>query len=444
MASNNWGKQPPKKSAYNPPSLGTPSFWGPAPVPPKVITIWEDVYGESRDANPYVDPEGRDGEAEADSWVSRFEGRFTAPEVNIMGEGRDGNFEERTGGQEGAVDSWVGGNQSGATNGPLPSGEGRDGSFEERTGGQEGAADSWVARFEGRFASIWLMWGQNRPSSYTPPEGKAPPPATTPAPIPPPRPYEAKDGQDSVGAGAADSWVAAFSAHAAATGGSWLAAPITSPPNKFKDPDDPEMRKFKEKKTKHKKIKAKADSWVKKASDIMKGSGGSWGGDVKNTSSSTSKFTSKPPAKEKSTPDKFVGQWNFRVTIDDIPDDNCKLLSISGITSETEPINYKSSKNHLMMAIPGRYKHSDVELTKVVNIGGDSFMKWRQEIEKGNDQARTVTVYLHHLDLKADPVMKLVLHDAWPVKWEFPSLDGSSTGPAVEKITLNVSHITQA
>ena len=178
----------------------------------------------------------------------------------------------------------------------------------------------------------------------------------------------------------------------------------------------------------------------------MKGEGKSWvTGPPSNATTPIPRFgvTSTTPPSEKSPSDKFVGQWNFRVKVNGIPDDNCKLLSISGLSSETEPIEFKRSTRQYVESIPGKYKYSNVELTKVMNMGGDSFAAWREQIEAGMNAFRTITVYLHHIDLKGAPVMTLTLHDAWPVKWEFPELSGSSSDAAIEKITLDVARITR-
>jgi phage tail-like protein len=190
----------------------------------------------------------------------------------------------------------------------------------------------------------------------------------------------------------------------------------------------------------------KHELWVNAfKKQLVKGQGQSWRAPVPASPPvPTSKFKSGPVSKEKSPSDKFVGQWNFRVKISGIPGDNCKLLSISGLSSETEPIEFKRSTRQYVEAIPGKYKYTNVELTKVMNLGGDSFAKWREEIEAGANALRTVTVYLHHIDLKGSPVMVLTLHDAWPIKWEFPELSGSSSDAATEKITLNVGRITRS
>ena len=110
---------------------------------------------------------------------------------------------------------------------------------------------------------------------------------------------------------------------------------------------------------------------------------------------------------------------------------------------ESEPIEFKRNNSNRVESIPGRIKCGNIEFTKVINVGGDSFATWREEIEDGKDDYRTIQVHLHHVDMSAGPVMSLTLHNAWPVKWEFPELSGASSDAAVEKITLDVSHITR-
>ena len=187
------------------------------------------------------------------------------------------------------------------------------------------------------------------------------------------------------------------------------------------------------------------DSWVSAfKKEFTKSQGTSWRAPVPASPAIPASGTTRGAVPREPAPtDKFVGQWNFRVSINGIPDDNCKLLSISGLSSETEPIEFKRSTRQYVEAIPGKYKYSNVELTKVMNLGGDSFARWREEIEAGANAMRTVTVYLHHIDLKGDPVMVLTLHDAWPLKWEFPELSGSSSDAAIEKVTLHVGRITR-
>ena len=423
MAKTMWGKQPPKKQAYTPPELGTPSFWGPAPVPPKVYQIWDDIRGEGRDGTPYEDPEGIGEGGAHDSWVSKFSLRFATDPVIIKGEGRDGSSPE-TEGRTSVSNTFETGDGDPIDIEPVNiAGEGREGSeLGDPEGLELGVADSWVSGFEKELASSTS--GSGDPTVR------------------------------AQGEGAADSWVSKFSQQmtsppflvsGAGEDGSYMASPVKKAPIQ---PISSILGEGREGGVRalHKAEGAGAHhSWVNAfKKELTKSQGSSWRAPVPASPPiSFSGITSGSVPKEPSPTDKFVGQWNFRVTINGIPDDNCKLLSISGLSSETEPIEFKRSTRQYVEAIPGKYKYSNVELTKVMNIGGDSFARWRESIEAGANAMRTITVYLHHIDLKADPVMVLTLHDAWPLKWEFPELSGSSSDAAIEKITLNVGRITR-
>jgi hypothetical protein len=40
-----------------------------------------------------------------------------------------------------------------------------------------------------------------------------------------------------------------------------------------------------------------------------------------------------------------------------------------------------------------------------------------------------------------NPVRKIILRGAWPLRWEMPELDASNTSPAMEKITFCVEEV---
>ena len=450
MANNMWGKQPPKKQAYTPPTLNTPSFWGPAPVPPKVYATWAAIRGEGRDGTESEDPEGIEEGGAHDSWVSKFSKRFATDPVNISGEGRDGSspdtegrsalgggsFDTGEGDDDGTGSTFATGKGSPTDIDPSTiEGEGRDGTSPE-TEGRNSVANPVNIRGEGRDGG-WTAGFEKELANST--SGSVDPTVR------------------EQGAGGHDSWVSKFSQQMASNpfsvsgsgeDGSYVANPVQKPEitppdeiygqmrsgNSLEDPDGL-TEDFTH------------DSWVTAfKKELVKGEGESWVTGAPSgvlPSVPTGNFTSAPAPSEQSPSDKFVGQWNFRIKVNGIPDDNCKLLSISGLSSETEPIEFKRSTRQYVESIPGKYKYSNIELTKVMNIGGDSFAAWRELIEAGVNSLRTITVYLHHIDLKGSPVMTLTLHDAWPVKWEFPELSGSSSDAAIEKITLDVARITR-
>ena len=485
MAKNMWGKQPPKKQAYTPPTLNTPSFWGPAPVPPKVYQTWAAIRGEGRDGSEYEDPEGIDEGGAHDSWVSQFSKRFATDPVNISGTSRDGSSRDTEGGDEGDGGSFATGSTDTSIDTSTIAGEGRDPSSVSTEGGDEGDGGSFATGEGSTEGGEFIVAGEGTDDDFTDTEGRNS--VANPVNISgSTRPGSDEDSSESLTygfhdtwvtgfekelasstagsvdptvreqeAGDHDSWVSKFSQQIASdpfavsgdgADGSYVANPVKKPAvtlpediyGKMRKGNSPSTPAGLQEGTKH-------DTWVSAfKKELVKSKGSSWRAPVPpQQSNAAGTFKSGNVPSEKAPDDKFVGQWNFRVKVNGIPDDNCKLLSISGISSETEPIEFKRSNRQYVESIPGKYKYSNIELTKVMNIGGDSFAKWREQIEAGANAFRTITVYLHHVDLKGAPVMTLTLHDAWPVKWEFPELSGSSSDAAVEKITLDVARITR-
>jgi phage tail-like protein len=445
MAENSWGKQPPKKSAYTPPPLSTPSFWGPAPVPPKVITEWEEIWGEDGGAGTAyegqdsleVNSEGnyqagaREQEAGAhDSWVGGEEKRFES-EYGVEGTGADGKFQAGARVQEaGAHDSWVGGEAKRFESEYGVEGTGADGKFQAGARESEaGAHDSWVGGEAKRFESEYGVEGTTTSGNFR----------------------AVFEGLDPNIEG---NFRRLMKGEKPDTSGNFKAKPLGLSDPAEDSEDEATKAKYKSKyKAKGRKSKAAAfsvnpykASGSFKAQPIAQNKASSYkvipysGVD---TQVGTFNPSPAPTASGKSDPSPYIGQWNFRVEIDGIPLKNCQFVSVSGVVSETEAISYKFSQDAYMQAMPGVYKFSDVELTRVHKNKSDEFYKWREKIESGKDDMRVVTIHLLNINMNDAPVMTMVLHDAWPIKWEFPELNAGSSDAALEKITFSVGCITK-
>ena len=138
--------------------------------------------------------------------------------------------------------------------------------------------------------------------------------------------------------------------------------------------------------------------------------------------------------------DPFVGGWNFRVKIDNIPETHSKFVSISGLTMETENIEFKYGGDAYMRRIPGKEKFGEVELTRVFQLGSSGFSSWRKKISQGSDDRRDVTIQIFHTNFN-QKVLEVKLMDAYISKWEAPELNAGSSDGATEKITLIPHHI---
>ena len=137
--------------------------------------------------------------------------------------------------------------------------------------------------------------------------------------------------------------------------------------------------------------------------------------------------------------DKYVGAFNFRVSIDGIPQENSKILAVSGVGSESKLVD-DDSIGRVPLHGGGQITLSEVEITRVYQ-GYDQFYNWRMMIEEGEDALRSVSIELLLPDLNT-VARKVILHNCWPHKWQLPNLDASSTAPAVETISLAYERMT--
>jgi phage tail-like protein len=138
--------------------------------------------------------------------------------------------------------------------------------------------------------------------------------------------------------------------------------------------------------------------------------------------------------------DPFVGGWNFLVKIDNIPEPHSKFVSISGLTMETENIEFKYGEDAYMRRIPGKEKFGEVELTRIFQMKSSGFAQWRNRIAQGVDDRREVTIQVYHTTFETK-VMEIKLMDAFISKWESPELNAGSSDGATEKITLVPHHV---
>ena len=139
--------------------------------------------------------------------------------------------------------------------------------------------------------------------------------------------------------------------------------------------------------------------------------------------------------------DRYIGAFNFKVEIDGVAVENSKFISVSGVVSTSETMEFMQGDDRYVMKQPGRASFEDIELKRVYQQI-DSFYIWREEIEKGNIQRKQVQVHLMLPDM-ITTVRQMTIHEAYPSKWELPGMDASSTEVAVETITLTCSWVTQ-
>lgn len=124
--------------------------------------------------------------------------------------------------------------------------------------------------------------------------------------------------------------------------------------------------------------------------------------------------------------DGYVGTHNFQITIEGRDVINTEVVKVSGAVSTTrlgKPLEYAP------IVIERVYK------------GVDAFYNWRVEVE--GDTIRPANVTITMMDSSFRAVRKMQLEAAWPSKWEMPDMDASSSGPAIERITLTAARVQE-
>lgn len=138
--------------------------------------------------------------------------------------------------------------------------------------------------------------------------------------------------------------------------------------------------------------------------------------------------------------DNYVGTHNFQVAIEGMDTINTEFVSVSGVVSESEEIEFMHGVDPYVRKSAGRVTYEPITLERVYK-GVDDFYRWRLEVENGNIERKNVTVTM--LDASFTPKRAMMLEGSWPSKWEMPDMDASSSGPAVERITLSVERVRE-
>lgn len=140
------------------------------------------------------------------------------------------------------------------------------------------------------------------------------------------------------------------------------------------------------------------------------------------------------------TTDNYVGTHNFQVAIPGMDVLNTEFVSISGVVSTSEEIEFMHGTDPYVRKTAGRVTYEPITMERVYK-GVDDFYAWRLEVENGNIERRDVTVTMMNSAFQA--VRAMTLEGAWPSKWEMPNMDANSSGPALERITLTVERVRE-
>jgi phage tail-like protein len=130
--------------------------------------------------------------------------------------------------------------------------------------------------------------------------------------------------------------------------------------------------------------------------------------------------------------------FNFRVEIDGIGE--AQFAEVVVPAAEITVVEYRegADKTSAARKLPGRVKYGNVVLKR--GISADlSLYEWFRAIVDGDFQARDAAILL--LDAQRQPVRRWLVRDAWPTKYDGPTLNAKDNEVAIETLELAVEQI---
>ena len=117
-----------------------------------------------------------------------------------------------------------------------------------------------------------------------------------------------------------------------------------------------------------------------------------------------------------------------------------RFQEVSGLNTEVEVLKYRHGKSKQLgsFKMPGRPSTTDAVLKKGVFKGDTFLFEWFQ---KNMTEVEREDVTIQLLDEYHIPQIIWILHDAFPIKIESPTLNSTDSGAAVESVTLTYEEL---
>lgn len=125
--------------------------------------------------------------------------------------------------------------------------------------------------------------------------------------------------------------------------------------------------------------------------------------------------------------------FNVRVEIDGIAVG--AFTECSGLTSETDVITYREGTDHRVRYLPGLTRYARLTLKRGLTLDR-SLWDWHRAVVNGQVERRSISIVL--LDESRQEVARWNVREAWPAKWEGPTLKAGASEVAIE--TLEIVH----
>lgn len=126
-----------------------------------------------------------------------------------------------------------------------------------------------------------------------------------------------------------------------------------------------------------------------------------------------------------------LGQFNFMLEIDGIT--IAGFTEVSGITAESEVIEYREGTDPAKRKLPGIRMYGNVTLKRGCTVT-DELFRWRKSTEDGQTERKSCAVIL--LDEARTPALRWLLSETWVAKYEGPAFNSTTSEAAIEALEL--------
>ncbi len=126
--------------------------------------------------------------------------------------------------------------------------------------------------------------------------------------------------------------------------------------------------------------------------------------------------------------------FNFLVDIDGVT--VAGFSECSGLTAESDHIEYRTGDMDITVSkLPGLRKYANIVLKHGLTSSTELW-QWRLKVINGQTDRRSGSITL--LDEGRKRALEWTFTQAWPCKWEGPTLNGKNNEVAIE--TLEICH----
>ncbi|HYL61308.1 MAG TPA: phage tail protein [Candidatus Methylomirabilis sp.] len=132
--------------------------------------------------------------------------------------------------------------------------------------------------------------------------------------------------------------------------------------------------------------------------------------------------------------------FRFRVEIEGIP--QAAFMECSGLGSQVAVIEYRDGSDPPeVRKLPGRVSYPDIVLKWGVTASRDLY-NWHLAVIQGQIQRKAGSVILVGVD--GTDQVRWNFTNAWPSKWDGPTLNAMGNGVAIESLTITCESQQQA